>query len=398
MKWVCCQIGARENYAVARALDRHGMLECLLTDVWLHPDSPLGKVNRRLAERFNKELARSTICAANLRAIGFELRASLLALDGWSQITARNQWFQKRVVSKLSRMRRAETPHTIFAFSYAARDIFRWARGQGWRTVLGQIDAGPPEERIVAGLYAQEPGVRGRWQEAPPQYWAEWREECALADRIVVNSLWSQRALEEEGVSSGKIRVIPLGYEGSADAVKFQREYPSTFTRSRPLRVLFLGTVCLRKGIGPLLDAIRLLRGLPIEFWFVGAMDVRIPADLRDDPQVRWVGPIRRSETGKFYRDADVLVFPTFSDGFGLTQLEAQAWRLPIIATDFCGRVVEHGHNGWLLKEVTGGAIADAIGKGLAEPRRLQNLASNAVQSEQFGLTAIGKQWLDIFE
>jgi hypothetical protein len=31
----------------------------------------------------------------------------------------------------------------------------------------------------------------------------------------------------------------------------------------------------------------------------------------------------------------------TFSDGFGLTQLEAQAWKLPMITTRFCGEVVD---------------------------------------------------------
>jgi glycosyltransferase involved in cell wall biosynthesis len=42
-------------------------------------------------------------------------------------------------------------------------------------------------------------------------------------------------------------------------------------------------------------------------------------------------------------------VFPTFSDGFGLTQLEAQAWILPIITTNFCGKLVEDEQNVWFL-------------------------------------------------
>ena len=90
------------------------------------------------------------------------------------------------------------------------------------------------------------------------------------------------------------------------------------------------------------------------EFWFVGALEVPIPAELRDHPHVHWIGHVRRSETSKFYRNSDVFVFPTFSDGFGLTQLEAQAWKLPIIATKYCGDVVEDGRNGWLLTEPTG--------------------------------------------
>ena len=44
----------------------------------------------------------------------------------------------------------ANGTHTVFAYSYAAEGIFKFARERGWRTVLGQIDPGPAEERIVA--------------------------------------------------------------------------------------------------------------------------------------------------------------------------------------------------------------------------------------------------------
>ena len=77
----------------------------------------------------------------------------------------------------------------------------------------------------------------------------------------------------------------------------FRRKYPAKFTFSRPLRVLFLGQINLRKGIGPLLDAVRALRGEPIEFLFVGPIQISIPPDLRDDRQVRWVGSVPRSRS-----------------------------------------------------------------------------------------------------
>ena len=73
-----------------------------------------------------------------------------------------------------------------------------------------------------------------------------------------------------------------------------------------------------------------------------------IPERFRDASGVHWHGP--RGETAaRFYREADVFLFPTLSDGFGLTQLEAQAWRLPVIASRFCGDVVQDGVNGLLL-------------------------------------------------
>jgi glycosyltransferase involved in cell wall biosynthesis len=284
------------------------------------------------------------------------------------------------------------------AYSYMAFQIFRLARARGWRTVLGQIDPGPPEDRIVAGLHEENLVYREQLERPPPQYWAEWREECALADRIVVNSTWSQAALQEEGVPATKIKVIPLAYEPPEAASVFQRHYPAAFTPSRPLRVLFLGQINLRKGLGPLLDAIRLVRAEPIEFWFVGPMQIPVPADLRTDPRVRWIGPVSRANTAAFYREADVLLFPTFSDGFGLTQLEAQAWKLPVITTNFCGDVIQDRRNGWLLSEITANAIVATLKACLDDPAQLRECSNRSVSSERFGLARVGEQWLHVFE
>src|SRR5438552_7826870 len=60
MNWICCQIGAREHYAVARALDRHDSLACLMTDVWVAPNNPLG-ITRNLRGRFHEELTKANV-------------------------------------------------------------------------------------------------------------------------------------------------------------------------------------------------------------------------------------------------------------------------------------------------------------------------------------------------
>jgi glycosyltransferase involved in cell wall biosynthesis len=398
VNWICCQIGAREHYAVARALNKNGVLECLITDAWSRPGRALAKIKSDFGDRFHIQLANAHVSAANLGIMGFELRAKFAQLKGWSRIVARNKWFQEMAKSRLEEIGTTERSRTVFAYSYAARDILLLARARGWRTVLGQIDGGPLEERIISRLYAEDQVLRRRREQPPAEYWANWQEECELADRIVVNSSWSQRALAAEGVPTSKIQIVPLGYETSLEAAKFQREYPRAFTSSRPLRVLFLGNICLRKGVRPLFDAIRLLRGEAVEFWFVGAVEVPIPADLCDNPRVHWIGRVGRSETSKYYRDADVFIFPTFSDGFGLTQLEAQGWKLPIIATRYCGEVVEHGRNGWLLKEPTDAAIADALKWCLVEPNRLREFAANAVKPDRFSLAQIGSTLLQIFQ
>ena len=396
--WICCQIGSREHYAVARGLCRHSALKLLITDAWVRPGNPLGLLSSGLQARFHPELGEAEVYGPAVRNIAFELRARRAVQAGWPMVMARNRWFQQLALSRLSQITAGEDAPILMSYSYAAAELFTFARRRGWRTVLGQIDPGPAEEEIVSELHGATPMQGSSWTRAPEAYWSEWRRECTLADRIVVNSSWSRDALLGEGIPADKIRVVPLAYERPPGSSDFSRRYPSSFSSTRPLRVLFLGQINLRKGVEPLLDAIRLLSNEPIEFTFVGPVQISIPADLRDNRQVRWQGPTPRLATSQFYKDADVFLFPTFSDGFGLTQLEAQAWKLPLITTRLCGEVVEHGRNGWILPEITPHSIARILRECLHDPSRLQAASDLGGVDERFGLAQVGREWMNVFE
>ena len=385
--WVCCQLGAREHYAVPRALLLGGLLGEFITDLWIRPGTLLHSLKKPLTGRFHPALAGAPVKAPNLATLKFEMKASLGRENGWKLIGRRNEWFQRQALAELKHT--ANGNHTIFAYSYAAGELFKYARERGWRTVLGQIDAGPAEERIVAGLQNTSGIKESKWQPAPPEYWANWRGECQLADRIVVNSSWARDALLSEGVNADKIRIIPVAYESLKDSRSFQRLYPRAFNAERPLRVLFLGQINLRKGIGQLLDAVKLLAGEPVEFWFVGPTQISVPQELRLHPQCRWFGVAPRIDVDSYYRDADVFILPTLSDGFGLTQLEAQAWKLPVIASRYCGDVVRDGHNGVLLDEVSGAAIADGLLQLLRAPHTLSSMSVRSSVAERFSLQTL---------
>jgi glycosyltransferase involved in cell wall biosynthesis len=366
--WLCCQLGAREHYAVPRALQLSGSLGEFITDLWIRPGTLLRL--KRLTGRFHPELASAQVVAPNLSALTFELKASLSRENGWKLIGQRNEWFQRQAVSQLTRNHHNGN-YTVFAYSYAAAEIFKFARTRGWRTVLGQIDPGPAGDK---------------WEPAPKEYWDSWRLECSLADQIVVNSGWSRDALLSEGIPAEKIRLVPLAYEPPTNSSAFQRHYPRAFSSDRPLRVLFLGQINLRKGVLQLLDAVKLLAREHVEFWFVGPIQFDVPKDLREHPQCKWFGVAPRVEVDRYYRDADVFILPTFSDGFGLTQLEAQAWKLPVIASRYCGEVVCDGFNGVILDEISGQAIADVLLQFLRSPETLCAMSARSGVSDRFTL------------
>lgn len=402
--WISCQLGAREHYAVPRALHAQDALRKLITEFWFPRGSAFLRVlpsplKHDLQGRYHPDLANADVEGLNFSALKFELLSRIRCQSGWTQTTARNEWFQRKVVASLSSSRFSVigSQCIVFAYSYAARDIFRVAKERGWRTVLGQIDPGPVEEKIVTEEVACESELGATWQPAPQAYWDLWREECNVADQIVVNSEWSKSALEEAGVSPAKIRVIPLAYERPVETNIFKRSYPDEFDETRPIRVLFLGQINLRKGVARLLKAIQLLENEPIEFQFVGPVQISIPDNLRNHPRLRWFGAVSRDDVDVFYRSADVLIFPTLSDGFGITQLEAQAWSLPIIASRFCGEVVEDGVNGIVLDELSPNAISAALRSCLREPARLRTFAANAVRADRFNLKVVAENLLRLF-
>ncbi len=149
--------------------------------------------------------------------------------------------------------------------------------------------------------------------------------------------------------------MVPLAFEPPPEARGFVRRYPRRFTAKRPLRVLFLGQVLVRKGIRECLEAWARLGDEPVELWVAGGNPGEIVESRRHN--IHWLGFIPRAEAVRHFQAADVFLFPSRSEGFGLTQLEAQAWRLPIISSQFCGEVVKHGVNGLVLDCVSAVAI-----------------------------------------
>src|SRR5215216_7018395 len=101
--WLCCQLGAREHYAVPRALQLSGLLAEFITDLWIRPGTFLHSRKKRLTGRFHPELANAQVTAPNLSALTFELKASLTRENGWKLISQRNEWFQRQAVVQLAR-------------------------------------------------------------------------------------------------------------------------------------------------------------------------------------------------------------------------------------------------------------------------------------------------------
>jgi glycosyltransferase involved in cell wall biosynthesis len=361
IKVVVAQKSSREHFAIARALHRRGLLALLVAD-WYAPRSRFARllVNcfpRRFAQRAlaaeAPELPPEVVRGLN----GFGLRRRIpevwsrrmgRPLDGY---TISGAMFARKVSSMTL------PPHNVFfAYSYDSLEALEAEKTRGILTVVDQVDPGAFEHDLVAEESKRWKSYALSEAQPPAAYFRRNRQEWQVADVIVVNSEWSKQALIRSGAPKDKLEVLPLAYE--ADAAELPRRANHG---AGNFRVIWLGAVCLRKGIQYLVEAAGLLLSHPIEFLVGGRLEISALA-IREAPRnMTFFGQVPRSQARTFYQQGDVFVLPTVSDGFAMTQLEALAHGLPVIVTPHCGRVVEDGATGFIVPARDPKALAQAL-------------------------------------
>lgn len=147
--------------------------------------------------------------------------------------------------------------------------------------------------------------------------------------------------------------------------------------------ILFLGTLTKRKNVVGLIEAYaNLVRQEKIEHRLVllgergyGFNDIsRAVRENGIEDRVRFLGRYPHSQLPFFYTGADVFVFPTFSEGFGLPPLEAMACGTPVVAANATSVPEVVGDAALMADPYKPDEIADAILKILADKQLHDNL------------------------
>ena len=397
-KILVCQKGAREHYLVARALLQRDWFAGLILDwdpsqSWL-PMGVLKKLGvssaKRAAQSIPSEIPKSKICALN--TIGLINKIESRVRTGLSE-KQRYALADRRFAEKASKNLRFEYDG-VFAYSYAALEILVAAKKRGATAILGQIDPGIHERKLVIKEERQWPQYVSEPQVIVEEYETRNQREWDIADWVVVNSKWSKKCMEREGADPDKIRICPLAYEPLAIDSKLNFRPPR-----KKLRLVWLGTVSVRKGFPRLIEALESLDSSQIEVVVAGPIDISRGGVKRSSKWVKFVGTIPRSEISNLLLDADLFVLPTISDGFAITQLEAMAHGLPVIATERCGEVVEHQKNGLIVEAGNTDSLAKAIESVLKSPDSIVSMRKEAVRrSREFSLQRFGEHLAEILQ
>ena len=403
MKVIVAQKGAREHFLAARALHRRGMLEKLIVD-WYAPKSPL--VRRLLSlwpgKRMQAAMAATAVDIPDdlvwtnrLSGLLIKWKQSLspFGKSPHGRALAADIAFTKTVAGlKLP-------PHdVVFGFSYMSLEVFQMQPRHAVLRVLDQIDPGPVHFRLVAEEKLRFPELSGQARPFPQVYFDRLRQEWELADVIVVNSDWTRESIIAEGVPPDKIEVLPLAFEVGKESSQDTSRTPHGGA-SGPVRFLWLGQVTLGKGIHYLMEAARLLEGEKIHIDVIGSLGI-VPAAIAQAPRnITFHGPVSRDQVSAWYQRADVFVLPTLSDGFALTQLEAMAHGLPVIATPHCGRVVEDGKTGLLVPARDPRALADAMLRFVRSPALAREMGAQCREAvKAYSVDAYGQRLAEILQ
>jgi D-inositol-3-phosphate glycosyltransferase len=122
---------------------------------------------------------------------------------------------------------------------------------------------------------------------------------------------------------------------------------------------------------------------------------------LAIDDVVRFSPPVPRADLAHWYRAADLVVVPSYSESFGLVALESQACGTPVVATAVGGlrTAVADGISGVLVDGHDPKAWSSVIARLLQEPQRRVLLSMGAIEhASHFGWDATARGTLDIYD
>ena len=243
---------------------------------------------------------------------------------------------------------------------------------------------------IVATIHATEAGRNSGIREPNQKYIndTEWMLTYE-ANEVIVNSNYMKSEVQRLfGLPFEKINVVPNGvnlnkFTGLDRDYSFRRKYAMDNEKI----ILFMGRLVYEKGVQNLIAAMPKVLASYHDAKLViagkgGMLDeLKAQADyLGISNKVYFAGYMKGKDVQKMYKAADISVFPSTYEPFGIVALEGMLAERPIVVSDAggLGEIVEHRVTG--MKSYCGNpnSIADSILELLFNPELCDNIVKNA--------------------
>jgi glycosyltransferase involved in cell wall biosynthesis len=169
-------------------------------------------------------------------------------------------------------------------------------------------------------------------------------DELALADYIFVPSEHARRTYLAEGFAPERLITLPYGVD-----LEYFAPSPAIATE---FRVLYAGTLTIRKGVQYLLEAFKQAKLPQSELLLVGALDPAFrPVLARYEGLFTYRPSVPKTKLSEIYNSASVFVLPSLADSFSLATVEAMACGLPVIISANTGAadLLTDGEDGFVI-------------------------------------------------
>ena len=243
---------------------------------------------------------------------------------------------------------------------------------------------------IVATIHATEAGRNSGIHDETQRYIndTEWMLTYESSE-VIVNSNYMKNELQRLfGLPFEKINVVPNGvnlnlYSGIERDYEFRRQYAADNEKI----ILFVGRLVYEKGIQHLIAAMPKILEKYHDSKLViagkGGMIDELKAQVNAmgiSNKVYFTGYLNSKQVVKMYKCADVAVFPSTYEPFGIVALEGMLSGTPVVVSDVGGlnEIVQHGENGMKSYAGNPNSLADSIISLLYDPALCMKVAKNA--------------------
>lgn len=229
----------------------------------------------------------------------------------------------------------------------------------------------------------------------------------STADRWISSGRETTKYLVHYGAKEEKTHVYPFTSLWEKDILKNlpTREEKKVLREKLGMPeekiLLYVGRFDPKKGMQELLQAAcRLDKDTGV--YFVGGQPEESHlAFCREQGlgNVHFIGFTKKDALAEYYKAADALVLPTWSDVWGLVVNEAMSFGLPVITTDRCVagmELVENGKTGYIVPIRDADALAEAMVTLLAQDYR--QMGENALEAiRPYTIENMAKTHVEIF-
>lgn len=210
--------------------------------------------------------------------------------------------------------------------------------------------------------------------------------EIDNADYFLVASQFSKKSLIYSGINENTIFLCKYGINMDYSNLDKQK--------NNKVRIIFIGDVNQKKGIIDFVKIARVLTNNDFEFNIVGKYDEDDQIYTSNKDLCNFYGYVTHDEVLNICENMDIIIFPSLSDGFGLSVIEAMSKKVvPIVSTNAgVSDIVNNGVNGFTFN------IGD-IENVVARCRYLKNdfSALRNMQNEAFECVS-NMKWTDYYK